>query len=150
MYSRDHAIISAVVGALAGLVLPLPVPLWAAVGYAVVVGVAIDVDHFLDARLIGGDWAALRRCLRNPRIVFVDQGAIFESGELGPLHRLLSHHVIGGAVVAGLWAVSEPLALFTAVILYAHVLADLVADNRRVSQQADAVTQPADETGSSA
>jgi hypothetical protein len=46
-----------------------------------------------------------------------------------PLQRLLSHHLIGGVVVFGLWLVSEPLALFTALVLYAHVLGDLVWDN---------------------
>ncbi|EMA28953.1 hypothetical protein [Haloarcula japonica] len=129
MYSRDHAIVSAVVGATGVVVLPIPLPWWAAVGYAVVVGVAIDFDHFAVARLETGDWAALRRCLRNPKIAVLDQEDIFDPQDLWPLQRLLSHHLIGGVVVFGLWLVSEPLALFTALVLYAHVLGDLVWDN---------------------
>lgn len=129
MYSRDHAIVSAAVGAAAVAVLPVPLPWWAAVGYAVVVGVAIDFDHFAVARLETGNWAALRRCLRNPKIAVLEQDEIFGPQDLWPLQRLLSHHLIGGVVVFGLWPVSEPLALFTAVVLYAHVLGDLVWDN---------------------
>ncbi|WP_424002415.1 hypothetical protein ACOZ4I_01760 [Haloarcula salina] len=132
MYSRDHAIVSAVVGAGGVVGLSVPVPWWAALGYAVVVGVAIDVDHFLVARLETGDWAALRRCLRNPRLVVSGQDEIFDPFDLWPLQRLLSHHVIGGLAVGGLWLGSEPLALFTALVLYAHVLADLVWDNYRL------------------
>ncbi|MDT3437005.1 hypothetical protein [Haloarcula sp. 1CSR25-25] len=129
MYSRDHAIVSVAVGAAGVATLPVPLPWWAAVGYAAVVGVAIDFDHFAVARLETGDWAALRRCLRNPEIVLLDQDEIFGPQDLWPLQRLLSHHLIGGTVVFGLWLVSEPLALFTAVVLYAHVLGDLVWDN---------------------
>ncbi|MFU1782787.1 hypothetical protein ACM16X_15495 [Haloarcula japonica] len=129
MYSRDHAIVSVAVGGAGVAVLPVPLPWWAAVGYAVVVGVAIDFDHFAVARLETGDWAALRRCLRNPKIAVLDQEDIFDPQDLWPLQRLLSHHLIGGVVVFGLWLVSEPLALFTALVLYAHVLGDLVWDN---------------------
>ncbi|EMA00694.1 hypothetical protein SAMN05443574_101116 [Haloarcula vallismortis] len=129
MYSRDHAIVSAAVGAVGVAVFPVPLPWWAAVGYAVVIGVAIDVDHFAVARLETGDWDALRRCLRNPKIAVLDQDEIFDPQDLWPLQRLLSHHLIGGVAVFGLWLVSEPLALFTALVLYAHVLGDLVWDN---------------------
>ena len=129
MYSRDHAVVSATVGAAGVVVLPIPLPWWGAVGYAVVVGVAIDFDHFAVARVETGDWAALRRCLRNPKIAVFDQDEIFDPQDLWPLQRLLSHHLIGGMVVFGLWLASEPLALFTAVVLYAHVLGDLVWDN---------------------
>ncbi|WP_336337532.1 hypothetical protein [Haloarcula brevis] len=129
MYSREHALVSAAVGAAGLAVLPVPLPWWAAVGYAVVVGVAIDIDHFAVARLETGDWAALRRCLRTPRLVVSGQDEIFDPQDLWPLQRLLSHHLIGGVAVGALWLVSEPLALFTALVLYAHVLCDLVWDN---------------------
>ena len=132
MYSRDHAIVSVAVGAAGVATLPVPLPWWAAVGYAAVVGVVIDFDHFAVARLETGDWAALRRCFRNPEIVLLNQDEIFGPQDLWPLQRLLSHHLIGGTVVFGLWLVSEPLALFTAVVLYAHVLGDLVWDNYRL------------------
>ena len=130
MYSRDHALVSVVVALLGTVALPLPVTWPVAVAYAVVVGVAIDLDHFVVARLTTGEWTAVGRCLRNPRLVVLAQDDIFDPGDLTPLQRLLSHHVIGGALVGGLWIVNEPLAVFTAVVLYAHVLADLVWDNR--------------------
>lgn len=98
--------------------------------YAAVVGVGIDLDHFLLARLNDGDWRAVRRCLADPRIVFLDQGRIFRTGEVGTLPRLLSHVLIIGALVGALAFVAPGLAVFTAVVLYLHVLADLYADNR--------------------
>lgn len=100
------------------------------VGYAAVVGVGIDLDHFLLARLNDGDWRAARRCLSDPRIVFLDQDCIFRTGEVGTLPRLLSHVLLAGAFVGLLVVVAPGLAVFTAVILYLHVLADLYADNR--------------------
>jgi hypothetical protein len=98
------------------------------VGYAAVVGVGIDLDHFLVARYNAGDWRALRRCLRRPRIVLFDQGAIFETLDVNPVERLLSHVVIAGVLVGALWLVSPYFARVTGVVLYAHLLADLVAD----------------------
>ncbi len=45
------------------------------------------------------------------------------------LQRLLSREVTTDVVEAGSWFVCGPLALFTAVVLYAHILGDLVWDN---------------------
>ncbi len=119
-----------------GLLTDPPVwwPLVAA--YAAVVGVGIDADHFLVARANAGDWGALRRCVRQPRIVFVDQGSIFETGEVNTVERLLSHVVIAGVAVAVLWAVSPYFAVVTAVVLYVHLLSDLVADTRDFDRRA--------------
>lgn len=103
------------------------------VGYAAVLGVAIDLDHFLVARYNAGDWRALRTCLARPTIVLFEQTAIFEPDEVWPLQRLLSHAVLGGALVFGLRFVAPRLAALSALVLYAHVLADLLWDNRRRS-----------------
>lgn len=100
------------------------------VAYAAVVGVGIDLDHFLLARLNDGDWRAARRCLADPRIVFLEQDRIFRTDEVGTLPRLLSHVVITGLLVGLLALLAPGLAVFTAVVLYLHVLADLYADNR--------------------
>lgn len=100
------------------------------VGYAAVVGVGIDLDHFALARLNDGDWRAVRRCLADPRIVVLDQDRIFRPGSVGTLPRLLSHVVVAGALVAVLAIPAPGLAVLTAVVLYLHVLADLYEDNR--------------------
>ncbi len=86
------------------------------------VGVAIDFDHFAVARVETGDWAALRRCLRNPKIVMFDQYEMFGPQDLWPLRRLLSHHLIGGVVVSVSGSFRAARAV-TAVVLYAHILA---------------------------
>ncbi|MFC7136054.1 hypothetical protein ACFQRB_04820 [Halobaculum litoreum] len=69
MYSRHHAAVSAVVAA--GLVwaLPLGDRLAVAAGWWAVLtaaGVLIDLDHFVMARVVRGDWANARRALANP------------------------------------------------------------------------------------
>jgi hypothetical protein len=100
--------------------------------FAAIVGVSIDFDHFLVAWYNTGDPRAIRYCLRNPRAVFLDQASIFHDYELGKLDRLLSHMLIGGPLVVVLWVFTPTLAALAAVTLYAHVVADLLADIRDV------------------
>ncbi|MFB6174330.1 MAG: hypothetical protein ABEI39_06780 [Halobacteriales archaeon] len=101
------------------------------VAYAAAVGTLIDLDHFPLARLRTGEWRAVRACLEEPSLLLFDQAAIFEAGEVGAERRLLSHALIGGVLVGGLAFLDPFLALTTAVVLYVHVVADLIADVRR-------------------
>lgn len=136
MYSAHHAIVSFVVGLAAVLALPpvslsgFVLPPAILVAYAVAVGVLIDLDHFIIARLRTGGWDAARACLARPRLAVADQGGIFEPGDVGVLSRLLSHHLIAGVAVAALALVSVPLGVLTAIVLYAHVVSDLAWDVR--------------------
>ena len=127
MKSKAHAGISVVAGLAALAVTPPTIPAWAVVAVAVVAGVGIDLDHFLLARYNTGNWDAVRRCLRDPRIVAFAQDEIFEEGTVGALNRLLTHVVIAGVLVAVLWPWRPSVAGVVAVSLYAHVLADVVA-----------------------
>ena len=97
--------------------------------YGVGLGVLIDLDHFVLARLRVGDWRHTTAVLRHPKRVFTDQEHLFEgTGGMANL-RLLSHVVLAG-VLAGLWwLVSRPVAVLTGAVLYVHVLADLLRDN---------------------
>lgn len=98
--------------------------------YGLGLGVLIDLDHFLLARLRVGDWRHVRECLKNPERVFFDQENLFEgTGGMASL-RILSHVVLGGVLTALSALVSRPVALLTASVLYIHVLADLLRDNR--------------------
>lgn len=144
MYSRHHAAVSAVVAA--GLLAVLPLGSTTAVTALVwltltAAGVFIDLDHFLVARLVRGDWKNTRRALANPRAAVVDQSALFDAGDLWPLERLLSHAVIVPVAIAAAWvtggAVGDAVdpgmtanaaAIAMAVALYVHVLTDLVWD----------------------
>ena len=158
MYSRHHAAISAVVAA--GLVLVLPLgatPAVAAGVWAVLTaaGVAIDVDHFLMARLVRGDWVNTHRALASPRAAVFDQSDLFDPGDLWPLHRLLSHAVLAPVAVLAAWLTGATLgdaglgvtaaaaALATAVILYVHVLTDLIWDVWRQDQYHESVRRVA-------
>ncbi|MFB6127963.1 MAG: hypothetical protein ABEJ79_11810 [Halolamina sp.] len=130
MYSRGHAALSLAVGLASLAVVPPGTSPPAVVGLALVLGVGIDVDHFLLARLNDGSWRHAVACLRDPRRVVLDQAAIFERGDLYRDQRLLSHHLVGGVVVAGLWLLAPALAGVALATLYVHVVADLYSDAR--------------------
>lgn len=135
IYSRSHFLISVVVGIMVAAAVGATLPRTAfLIAYAGAVGVLIDLDHFLLARLNTGGWRAARACLADPSLVLLDQDDIFEDGEVGSYRRLLSHALIGGALVGGLALVDSFLAVFTAVVLYAHVVSDLVAEVREESR----------------
>lgn len=143
VYSRHHAAISGAVAAGLVLALPLGATPAVAVGWWALLtaaGVAIDLDHFLMARLVRGDWANARRALGSPRAAVLDQSELFDPGDLWPLHRLLSHAVLAPVAVFAAWLLGAALgdgglgvtataaALATAVVLYVHVLTDLIWD----------------------
>jgi uncharacterized membrane protein len=97
--------------------------------YGLGIGVLIDCDHFVLARLRVGDWHHLIDCVRNPKRVFFDQKNLFAgTGGMASL-RILSHVVLGGVLVALARRVSRPVAALTVAVLYTHVLADLLRDN---------------------
>lgn len=133
MYSREHAAIGAVVSGLgvAALRAALPSPALAALfAYGLLLSVFIDLDHFLVARRHAGDWSHLRACVSDPVFAFTEQDEVFAGVPERRIRteRLLSHALVGGALTAALAAVSVPVALFTAAVVYVHVVADLLRD----------------------
>ena len=137
MYSKAHLLISLAVGTAVALVTGQPpVPAAATVAYAAVLGVGIDVDHFLVARLNTGNWDALSGVVRNPRRAVFDQRNVFDEGEdMTRIQRLFSHVVLGGVLVAILYPLSAYAALVSAVVLYVHVLSDLYQDVRDETEE---------------
>jgi len=131
MYSRAHATISLLVAI--GVVLtgePTVHPALA-IAYGVALGVLIDLDHFVLAWALAGSLDPLVRVVRAPWIVLTDPASIFETDDLGPYQRLISHVVIAGVLVPSVWLGLDPfVGVLSAAILYAHVLADLIADMR--------------------
>lgn len=101
-------------------------PPWAVLVYAAAVGVGIDLDHFLVAWLNTGELRALRYGLGHPRALLFDQSKLFAGDEITSHERLLGHAVVIGVAVPAVWAVDGFLGLVTAVVLYGHVLADLI------------------------
>jgi hypothetical protein len=133
MKSPEHAAIGAVVGG--GVVIVLfptvalgpTVALW--VGGALL-SVLVDLDHFVITRWMTGDWSNLRRAISDPRVGLIDQEAVFADVDERRLrqYRLLSHLLVGGVVVGVSSQLSGRIAVFAAVLLYAHVVADLLRD----------------------
>ena len=130
MYSRSHAIISAITGVPLAVTAPEFHQQLHILIYVAVLGVGIDLDHFVIGRINRGHWSNLTRCIRSPSQVFVDQVSIFERGDIWRDQRLFSHLLIGGVLVGLTWFISEYLALVTAVTVYTHVIADLYSDMR--------------------
>ncbi len=69
-----------------------------------------------------------------------DQGRIFERGDVGVLSRLLSHLVVIGLFVPIVALGSVPLAIVTGVVLYAHLVCDVLWDIWRLDHHANAAT----------
>ena len=128
MYSRSHAVIAGLTGIPLAVLAPStepPLLLWA---YVLVLGVGIDGDHFVIARINRGDWTSLQRCLQKPSRAFVEQATIFGSGDIWRDQRLLSHLLIGAGLATLLWPIDVHWAFATAVTIYTHLLADLYSD----------------------
>jgi hypothetical protein len=130
--SGHHLLLSVVAGVALVPVVETGLPSVAVVGYAAALGTLVDLDHFLLARYNAGDWRTLRRGLAAPRLLTLRQGELIEPGEVGPFQRLGSHLVVAALWVGGVaWAGRPGLALVGAVVLYVHVLADVVWETRR-------------------
>ena len=128
MYSKGHFVGSLAVGLALLAVSPPTVlgrPALVLVPYAVVVGVGIDLDHFLIAWYNAGEPRAIRAGLANPRRLVLDQDQLFEAGEISSHERLLTHAVLAGLLTPAAWALSATLGLATAATLYVHLLSDL-------------------------
>ena len=134
MKSPEHAAVGGVVGtvAVATLFPTTPLATQAALWVAgLLFSVFVDLDHFLIARLMTGDWTNLRRAVSDLRVGFVDQEEVFAdlSDERAlQRYRLLSHHLIGGVLVGASALVDARVSVLVAVLLYAHLLGDLVRD----------------------
>ncbi|ADJ13603.1 hypothetical protein [Halalkalicoccus jeotgali] len=130
MRSHEHAAIGALCSALAaallarGRSLPTKLALWT---YGLLLSVFIDLDHFVIARLKTGSWSYLTRAVRHPIWAFTEQESVFPDVRM-KLERLTSHVLIGGALVLAFRPASRLLATFSAVVVYAHVLADLLRE----------------------
>lgn len=130
MKSTEHALVGAVVSTIGVLVSGErfsrleKVLLWS---YGVFLSVFIDLDHFVLARHKTGHWSDLFEALSHPKRAFSAPGWLFEEVQMR-IERLLSHVVIGG-ILTLFWLVIAPfVAVFTAVVVYAHILCDLLRD----------------------
>ena len=132
MRSVEHATIGAVVSTLAtallarGRSLPTKLALWI---YGVLLSVFIDLDHFLIARLKTGSWSYFTRAVRHPVWAFTEQRDVFPDVEMRG-DRLVSHVFIGYALFGLLRRASHLLAIFSAIIVTAHVLAVVLRELR--------------------
>ena len=128
MYSKGHFVGSLLVGlALAALAPPTVLGLssLALVPYAILLGVGVDLDHFLIAWYNAGEPRAIRAGLSNRRLLVLDQDQLFEDDEVSSQERLLTHALVAGALTPATWLLSPVLGVATAVTLYVHLLSDI-------------------------
>jgi hypothetical protein len=129
MKSGEHAVLGAVASAVAvravgqRLSRPLGAVLWA---YGVALSVFVDLDHFVIARRIAGDWRHLRRVLADPGLVLFRQEEVFDVDFRG--ERLASHVGIGTALTLAWIALAPAVAVITVVVVTVHVVADVLRD----------------------
>lgn len=129
IYSKNHFLVSVAVGAVFALAygFSLVDGVVAILGSGIL-GVGIDLDHFLIARIRTGSWDSLGYVVREPVPALTDQRTIFDESDVGKIPRLLSHTVLAGAIVGSLALVVPTWALLAGLVLYFHVLGDLLAD----------------------
>lgn len=134
MKSTEHAVAGAVVSAIGVLASgdrfsrSTKVLLWC---YGVFLSVFIDLDHFVIARYKTGNWKWLFEALTHPRQAFTAPEWLFEDARMTS-ERLLSHAVIGGVLTLLSFAITPFLAVFTPVVVYTHVVCDLLRDTEIV------------------
>jgi hypothetical protein len=130
MKSTEHAIAGAVVSAVGVLISgerfsrTEKVLLWC---YGVFLSVFIDLDHFVLARHKTGNWSWLFEALSHPKKAFSSPEWLFDDVQMR-IERLLSHVVIGGTLTLLSLAIAPFVAVFTAVVVYTHLLCDLLRD----------------------
>jgi len=96
--------------------------------YLAFTGVFIDLDHFVISRFNRGDWSAAKSVCAQPARSLFKQKNIFTEEDVKPAERILSHLVVIGVGVSGLWLIASKLALVTGFVLYVHLVTDAVAD----------------------
>lgn len=132
MKSGHHALQSVGVSIVLLVVTPPSSHPLVLVGVVLGLGVGIDVDHFLIARLRTDSWKNLRRVIERPSIVFLDQESIFDEGEVGPVDRLASHVLIGAVGAGLLWLFGLSYwAGVVVVTLLVHLVADVYESARK-------------------
>lgn len=98
------------------------------VAYAASLGVLIDLDHFVIARINTGSWTPLVAVIRSPVRSLRNQADIFPAAAVSREERVLTHLLVGTVLVAGLWTLRPEWGHITAIVLYLHLLADAFAD----------------------
>jgi hypothetical protein len=135
--STEHALVGALTSGFATRVLfrhaarPPKLALWA---FGTILSVAVDLDHFVVARLKTGSWDSLRAVLAEPRAaVLGDQEWIFADAPPMATARLRSHAALTVALaLLCLAARRTRVAVFTTAVLAVHVGCDLLRDREIV------------------
>ena len=92
--------------------------------FGILLGTLIDLDHFVVARILHGNWNELKRALNSPMKIMKDNFSVREQ-RIGNKNRFISHLAILWAAQLTLF-LDPSLGLFTVSMLGSHVIADLI------------------------
>lgn len=90
----------------------------------IILGTLIDLDHFLIARMLHGNWNELKRALNSPIKIMKDNFSVREQ-RIGNKNRFISHLAILWAAQLLLFINAE-LGLFTVSMIGSHIITDLI------------------------
>jgi hypothetical protein len=94
----------------------------------VAIGTLIDLDHFVIARLLHGNWNDLKNALNSPIKIMKDNHAVREQ-EIGNKNRFISHLAILWLAQLTLF-VNDEFGLFAVSMIGSHIAADLYASTQ--------------------
>ena len=127
MESIQHLKISVILSPIVALLSfeSLQTPEFLAVSvFGILLGTLIDLDHFVVARILHGNWNELKRALNSPMKIMKDNFSVREQ-RIGNKNRFISHLAILWAAQLTLF-LDPSLGLFTVSMLGSHVIADLI------------------------
>lgn len=90
----------------------------------ILLGTLIDLDHFLIARILHGNWKELKRAFNSPLQIMKDNHSVREQ-KIGNKNRFISHLAILWSAQLLLF-VNPELGLFTVSMLGSHIITDLI------------------------
>jgi hypothetical protein len=128
----EHLSISLILGILVSLFLQVDFgTALFLIAVAVVSGTLIDLDHFLLARYLDGDWEKLLMALRNPLEMASDNEGLIREKWLPPFLVVKTHLVELSILLVFYLVIDHLLLLVSAISVSAHILCDVWADWRK-------------------
>ncbi len=128
----EHFSISLILGILASLITQTNIQAsLLMISVAVISGSLIDLDHFLLARYLDGDWEKLRIAFRNPLRMISDNEGLIRDKWLTPFLVIKTHLFELSILFIFYLVLDHLLLLISAISVSAHLLCDFWSDRRK-------------------
>jgi len=97
MEAAEHFVASLLLAFLFLILEPFPSVPITYLGFGIICGTLIDLDHFLASRIRNGNWHHLRNALKSPIAIFTDYRVSKESSEdsyFGSINQIYVTHIL--------------------------------------------------------